>query len=156
MLLGQPRSRIPRNNPRSSRVNRRPTVGPRACGDRWPFATPYNAASTIEADHWDKLCADLEIRLAAPRVSIACRCPAARRRGLDTRPPREHRSAGSASDGRRGLTILRALKAVVEILQGQIPGRGVVLTCRIRVPSRISVPALRVAKRVPNHFEIPL
>ena len=37
-----------------------PTVVPRLCGDRWPVSfTQRVRLSRIEADHWDKLCAEL-------------------------------------------------------------------------------------------------
>src|SRR5260221_11214482 len=36
-----------------------PTVVPRLCGDRWPVSSTQRVRlSAIEADHWDKLCAE--------------------------------------------------------------------------------------------------
>src|SRR5256885_13676596 len=94
-----------------------PTLVPRACGDRWPvFFTQRVRLSRIEADHWDKLCAELRFaRSATASPSHA-----------DVRPMEDEDDddENTVPDelkamGERGLTILRAREAVVEILQGQ-------------------------------------
>src|SRR5438445_4387633 len=89
-----------------------PTLVPRACGDRWPVSDTLRLRlSTIEADHWDKLCAELTFdRNAAASPSHP-----------DVRPQEDEDFVPEelTAMGERGLTILRAREAVVEILQGQ-------------------------------------
>ncbi len=89
-----------------------PTVIPRACGDRWPVSdTQRLRLSTIEADHWDKLCAEFRF----DRNAAASPWHADVRPTEDEDPvPQELKAMGE-----RGLIILRAREAVVEILQGQ-------------------------------------
>ena len=95
----------------------RPTVVPRACGDRWPVSdTLRMRLSTIEADHWDKLCA--ELRFARSATASPSHADVRPREDEDdddeNTVPQELKAMGE-----RGLTILRAREAVVEILQGQ-------------------------------------
>ncbi len=89
-----------------------PTVIPRLCGDRW--AVPYTQRvrlSTVEADHWDKLCAELRF----DRNATASPWHADVREKEDEDPVAEELKAM----GERGLIILRAREEVAEILRGQ-------------------------------------
>lgn len=89
-----------------------PTGIPRLCGERWPVPYTQRARlSTVEADHWDKLCADLKF----DRNAIASPWHADVREKEDEDPVAEELKAM----GERGLIILRAREEVVEILRGQ-------------------------------------
>ena len=95
----------------------RPTVIPRACGDRWPVSdTQRMRLSAIEADHWDKLCAEMRFDRNATALPWHA----------DVRPTEDEDDDDEntvpqelKAMGERGLIILRAREAVVEILQGQ-------------------------------------
>jgi len=90
----------------------RPTVVPRACGDRWPVSDTLRVRlSTIEADHWDKLCA--EFRFDRNATASPSHADVRQEDGQDS-VPEELKAMGE-----RGLIILRAREAVVELLQGQ-------------------------------------
>src|SRR5882757_7661001 len=93
-----------------------PTLVPRACGDRWPVSDTLRLRlSTIEADHWDKLCAELRFDgSATASPSHADVRPQEDEDDDENTVPQELKAMGE-----RGLTILRAREAVVEILQGQ-------------------------------------
>jgi hypothetical protein len=71
--------------------------------------------STIEADHWDKLCAELRFARSATASPLHA----------DVRPPEDEDDDENTvpeelkAMGERGLTILRARETVVQILQGQ-------------------------------------
>ncbi len=89
-----------------------PTVVPRLCGDRWPVSgTQRVRLSAIEADHWDELCAEFRFDRNA---TASLRHADVRQEEDEDAIPQELKAMGE-----RGLIILRAREAVVEILQGQ-------------------------------------
>ncbi len=89
-----------------------PTAIPRLCGERWPVPYIQRARlSTVEAEHWEKLCAELRFDGNA----IASRWHAVVREKQDEDPVAEELKAM----GERGMIILHAREEVVEILQGQ-------------------------------------
>src|SRR5256885_3443852 len=93
-----------------------PTLVPRACGDRWPVSDTLRLRlSPIEADHGDKLCAQLRFNPNATASPWH----------TDVRPQEDEDDDENTvpeqlrAMGERGLIVLRAREAVVEILQGQ-------------------------------------
>jgi hypothetical protein len=89
-----------------------PMVIPRLCGDHWPV--PYIQRvrlSAVEADHWDKLCAEMRF----DRNATASPWNADVHEKKDEDPVLEELKAM----GEQGLIIMRAREEVIEILQGQ-------------------------------------
>jgi hypothetical protein len=89
-----------------------PTAIPRLCGERWPVPYIQRARlATVEAEHWDKLCAELRF----DRNAIASPWHADVREKEDEDAVAEELKAM----GERGMIILRAREEVAEILQSQ-------------------------------------